>query len=69
MNIRSYKNIYEKFANMFPELNKMVGSWKGILFKDKHIIITMKDGSAIHFQYFSNISWYLYQNPGEAKAA
>ncbi len=69
MSIRSYKDIYEKFATMFPELNSMAGSWKGVRFAEKHIIIAMKDGSTIHFQYFSNVSWYLYSNPGEAKAA
>lgn len=69
MSIRSYKNIYEKFSELFPELNKMVGSWKGVRFADRHIMITMNNKSVIHFQYFSNLSWNLYCAPFEEKAA
>ena len=67
MSIRSYKDIYSKFASMFPELNSIIGSWKGIKFRDRHIIIEMKDGSVIHFQYFNSKSWYLYSNPGQGE--
>lgn len=67
MSVRSYKDIYSKFASMFPELNSMIGSWKGIKFRDRHITIMMKDGSVIHFQYFNSKSWYLYSNPGQGE--
>lgn len=67
MSVRSYKDIYGKFAELFPELNKTAGSWKGVRFSDKHIVITMKNKSVIHFQYFSNIRWNLFCLPFEDK--
>ena len=64
MSIRSYKEIYNEFASMFPELNKMTKSWKGIRFADKHIHITMNDKSTIQFWYFGPKHWALEMSPG-----
>ena len=59
MSIRSYKAIYEKFRQLFPELASMSGGFKGIRFADKHILIQMKDGSSIHFFFISEQEWAL----------
>lgn len=63
MSIRSYKQIYEQFTRMFPELAKETENWRGIVFKDKRIVILMKDGSVIHFQFKANDDWKLQQLP------
>ena len=59
MSIRSYKEIYNKFSEMFPELNKCTDNWKGIRFADRHIAIKMKNGSTIQFQYYNDNKWVL----------
>lgn len=66
MSIRSYKQIYEAFSTLFPELNKAVDSWKGIRFADKHIMMLMKNGTAIHFIYFGTDQWELHCVPDDS---
>lgn len=59
MSIRSYKAIYEKFAELFPELTKSINKWKGVRFADRHILLFMKDGTSIHFYYGGERFWFL----------
>lgn len=63
MSIRSYKDIYTRFAELFPELVKNVKDWKGIRFSDRHICIMMQDGGSIHFLYRSSVDWELFRCP------
>lgn len=63
MSIRSYKDIYTRFAQMFPELNRMTDTWKGVLFRARHILIFMKDGSTIHFRFWTPDHWELSRVP------
>ena len=57
MTIRSYKNIFEQFVRLFPELAKASNTWKGVRFEDKRIAISMKDGTVIHFCFRSPSNW------------
>lgn len=65
MSIRSYKQIYQKFEDLFPELASRKSGWKGIRFQERYILIEMKDGSHIHFYYFDNNFWSLHCNPSD----
>lgn len=62
MSIRSYKAIYEKFQQLFPELASMSGGFKGVRFANKHILILMNDGSKIHFFFISEKDWTLIRS-------
>ena len=63
MSIRSYKDIYNTFERLFPELAKSCHEWKGVKFVNKHILIIMKDGSHIHFWYRNSKDWELICYP------
>ena len=63
MSIRSYKNIYEKFSELFPELASKKRTWKGVRFKDHHIILIMNDNSCIHFFYRADNDWEIFRCP------
>lgn len=63
MSIRSYKQIYQKFEDLFPELASRKSGWKGIRFKERYILIEMKDGSYVHFSYFDDSHWDLCCTP------
>ena len=59
MSIRSYKDIYARFAGMFPELNCAINTWKGVRFAERHIAIYMNDGCVIDFFYKNSTEWSL----------
>lgn len=63
MSIRSYKNIYQMFESLFPELAKSTKEWKGVWFKDRHICIRMNDDSIIDFFYHAANEWSLVRTP------
>lgn len=65
MSIRSYKQIYQKFEDLFPELASRKTGWKGIHFKERHILIEMNDGSCIDFYYLADNHWYLLCGPDD----
>lgn len=67
MSIRSYKDIYGRFAGMFPELNSAINTWKGVRFADRHIVLYMNDGSIIDFFYKNSKDWCLTCKDGKAK--
>lgn len=62
MSIRSYKDIYAQFVRMFPELAKMTDGWKGVVFRARHILILMKDGTKIDFWFWGPTMWTLSQS-------
>lgn len=59
MSIRSYKDIYAQFVALFPELAKAANTWKGVRFSCRHIVILMKDNTAIDFWYMRPGLWSL----------
>lgn len=67
MSIRSYKQIYQKFEDLFPELASRKSGWKGVHFRDRYILIEMKDDTNIHFFYFSDDNWDMYCKPADWK--
>lgn len=67
MSIRSYKDIYARFSELFPELVKKVQGWKGVRFAHRHICIMMQDGGSIHFLYRSSVDWELFRCPGSER--